>query len=112
MDHITHLLRCEYWAKVVSKCNNRGMRKIDSEKGAEASAAIYSIVETVKANQIRIFEYIEYLLEELPKYVHHGLEIPEELVPWSKTIPNTMKHIADFLLGTDYLAVTRNIHFL
>lgn len=45
MDHITHLLRCEYWAKIVSKCNNRGMRKIDSEKGAEASAVTYSIVE-------------------------------------------------------------------
>ncbi len=50
---------------------------------------IYSIVEPRKANQTRI--YIEYLLVELLKYVHHDFEIPEELMIWSKMIPNTMK---------------------
>ena len=52
MKHVTHQVRYEYWGKVVSECNNRGMRKIDNEKGIEASAVIYSVVETAKTNQI------------------------------------------------------------
>lgn len=34
--------------------------------GADASAAIYSIVETAKANGLRPFRYLQFLLEHLP----------------------------------------------
>ena len=43
---------------------------IDTIKGAQASVVLYSIVETCKANDIKIYEYIRYLLEELPKTIH------------------------------------------
>ena len=34
--------------------------------GADASAAVYSIVETAKANGLRPFRYLQFLLERLP----------------------------------------------
>jgi len=34
--------------------------------GAEASAVLYSIIETAKANGLIPFDYLKYLLEELP----------------------------------------------
>ena len=33
----------------------------DTTKGADASAAVYSIIETAKANGLHIFTYLEYL---------------------------------------------------
>ena len=35
-------------------------------KGAEAGAAIYSLVETAKANGLEPFSYLEYIFERLP----------------------------------------------
>lgn len=40
---------------------------IDTISGAKASAVIYSLVETAKANNLHIYRYFEYLLTELPK---------------------------------------------
>lgn len=40
---------------------------IDSIRGAQASAVIYSIVETAKLNKLNVFCYLENLLTELPK---------------------------------------------
>ena len=39
---------------------------IDTPGGAEASAGIYSIVETAKANGLKLYPYFTYLLEEPP----------------------------------------------
>ena len=39
---------------------------IDTIAGAKASAIIYSIAETAKANNLNPFRYFEYLLTELP----------------------------------------------
>ena len=48
--------------------------------GADASAAVYSIVETAKANGLRPFRYLNFLLERLPS------EWPlDECLPWSAT---------------------------
>lgn len=38
----------------------------NTAKGAEASAVLYSIIETAKANGLIPFDYLKYLLEELP----------------------------------------------
>ena len=38
---------------------------VDSIRGAEASAIMYSLVETAKANGLRVNEYLEYVLIEL-----------------------------------------------
>ena len=39
---------------------------IDTIAGAEASAIIYSIAETAKANNLKPYHYFEYLLTEVP----------------------------------------------
>ena len=48
--------------------------------GANASTTIYSIVETAKANGLRPFHYLSFLLERLP----HGYS-PEACLPWGTT---------------------------
>ena len=64
---------------------------IDTINGAEASAVMYSIAETAKANQLRPYEYFTYLLTELPKYIHDfNQEIPEDLYPWSEKFPKEL----------------------
>ena len=42
---------------------------IDTVNGAISSAIIYSIAETAKANQLKPYEYFEYLLAEIPKHM-------------------------------------------
>ena len=41
---------------------------IDTVHGASASAIIYSISETAKANGLKPYEYFEYLLTGIPKH--------------------------------------------
>ena len=61
---------------------------IDTIHGAEASATIYSLVETAKANQLKIYEYLKYLLTEIPKYMDDtGMDFLEDLLPWSDKLP-------------------------
>lgn len=65
---------------------------IDTIKGAEASAGIYSIVETGRANQLKLYDYLEYLLEELPKYSDEiNGELPDALFPWSEDFPAKLR---------------------
>lgn len=59
---------------------------IDTPKGAKASAIIYSIVETAKANNLKINPYFNYLLTELSE---HDIPI-EDLLPWSNKLPNNL----------------------
>ena len=42
---------------------------IDTVAGAKSSAIIYSIAETAKANNLKPYDYFEYLLTELPKHL-------------------------------------------
>lgn len=64
---------------------------IDTIQGAQASAVLYSIVETCKANNIKTYEYIKYLLEELPKTIHDlSVEVPDKLLPWSEELPDNI----------------------
>ena len=55
----------------------------DSVKGAEASAIVYSLVETAKANRIEPYEYLLLVLTMLP-YLGKSpaLEELEKLMPW------------------------------
>ena len=62
---------------------------IDSSNGARASAMIYSLVETAKANHLNVYEYFELLLTEIPKHMNDtNLSFLDELLPWS---PNVQK---------------------
>ena len=42
---------------------------IDTIDGAKTSAIIYSIVETAKTNNLKPFNYAQYLLEEVPQHM-------------------------------------------
>lgn len=69
---------------------------IDTISGAKASAIIYSLVETAKANGLNTYRYFEYLLTELPKLKEFTTEEDEEramepLLPWSKDLPEICK---------------------
>ena len=66
---------------------------IDSKNGAKASAMMYSIAETAKANGLNPFEYFQYLMDQLKEYPRNN--VPEdklaELMPWSETLPDCCK---------------------
>ena len=58
-----------------------------STKGAEASAAVFSLIETAKANKLDPYGYIEFILDYLPQ--QDLIEHPEKLdwfLPWSEEI--------------------------
>lgn len=61
---------------------------IDTIAGAESSAIIYSIAETAKANNLKPYNYFEYLLEEIPKHMDdHDTSFCKDLLPWSDKLP-------------------------
>lgn len=58
-----------------------------SSNGAKASAMLYSLAETAKANQLNTYKYFELLLTEIPKHMNDGnLAFLEELLPWSPEV--------------------------
>ena len=64
---------------------------INTIRGAHASAIIYSITETARANKLNVYYYIRYLLTELPKLLDENGNIEqsqlEPLMPWSQDLP-------------------------
>ncbi|SDK86771.1 Transposase IS66 family protein, partial [Clostridium cochlearium] len=62
-----------------------------SPKGAQASAVVYSIIETAKANNLNTFYYLTYLFEKLPNIDLNNLEELDNLLPWSDSIPQECK---------------------
>ena len=61
---------------------------IDTVHGAEASAIIYSLVETAKANNLKIYEYLKFLLEKIPNHMDDkNLDFIDDLLPWSPSLP-------------------------
>lgn len=67
---------------------------IDTPAGADASAIIYSIAETAKANNLKPYDYFEHLLTEIPKHMDDtDRSFCEDLLPWSDKLPdNCRKH--------------------
>ena len=66
----------------------KNWQMIDTINGAKSSAIIYSIVETAKANNLKPFEYVQYLLEEMPKHMdERDCSFLEDLLPWSENLP-------------------------
>ena len=65
---------------------------IDTINGANASAVIYSIAETAKANQLKPYEYFEYLLLEKPKHMDDtDKSFLDRLLPWSAGLPEHIR---------------------
>ena len=64
---------------------------INTVRGAQASAIIYSITETARSNNLNVYYYIRHLLTELSQLIRANGNIEESkmesLMPWSKTLP-------------------------
>lgn len=64
---------------------------INTVRGAQASAIIYSLTETARANGLNVYYYVRHLLTELPQLVYANGKIEgsnlEPFMPWSKTLP-------------------------
>lgn len=64
---------------------------INTVKGAEASATVYSVVETAKANNPNVYKY---LFTELPKYRDENGNIDpsklDPLLPWAAELPESV----------------------
>ena len=63
---------------------------INTVRGAQASAIIYSITETARANNLNVYYYIKHLLTQLPQHIDKNGNIEqsllEPLMPWSKEL--------------------------
>jgi transposase len=81
--------------------NNRGERSIkpfvigrknwlfaNSIRGANASAIVYSVVETAKENGLHPFHYLTYLFEELPQLDIHDPSLLDTFLPWADSLPD------------------------
>lgn len=60
---------------------------IESSNGAKASAMLYSIVETARANNLNPYKYFELLLTEIPEHMEDkNQKFIDELLPWTPRI--------------------------
>ena len=60
---------------------------IESDNDAKASAVLYSLVETAKANGLSTYKYFELLLTEIPKNMgDNDLRFLDDLTPWSARV--------------------------
>ena len=60
----------------------------DTPTGAFANGVLYTLVESARANDLDVYEYLKHLLAEMPN--NHHLENPsviDRLLPWSKELP-------------------------
>ena len=61
---------------------------IDTVAGAKSSAIIYSIAETAKANNLKPYDYFEYLLTEIPRHLDDtDRAFLDDLLSWSPNLP-------------------------
>jgi transposase len=72
--------------------DKKNWEMIDTVNGATSSAIIYSIAETAKANQLKPYEYFEYLLTEIPKHMDDkNSNFLEAVLLWSETLPENIR---------------------
>ena len=63
----------------------KGWLFADTPQGAEASAIIYSLMETTKANNLRLDDYLLHLLSILPQRAEQNKDFEmDDLLPWSE----------------------------
>ena len=63
----------------------KGWLFADTPQGAEASAIIYSLMETAKANHLRLDDYLLHLLSILPERAEQRKDFEmDDLLPWSE----------------------------
>ena len=71
--------------------NRKNWQMIDTINCAKSSAIIYSIAETAKANNLKPYEYFEYLLTEIPKHMDDtDRSFLDDLLPWPEKLPENI----------------------
>ncbi len=61
---------------------------IKTNRGGSSSAAIYSVVQTALANNLKVYDYLVYLFKEMPNAdLNNHPERIDRFVPWSKELP-------------------------
>ena len=69
--------------------NRKNFLFCDTDKGADASAAVMSVVETAKRNKLDVFGYLRYLLTVLPQWGEEPTdEQLDSVMPWSLALPD------------------------
>ena len=63
----------------------------NTPQGARASAVVYSLVETAKANGLDPQRYLEHVLSRLPNVEADDKAGLEELLPWSDALPQEVR---------------------
>ena len=81
----------------------------DSVAGAEASALIFSIINTAKANNLDAYKYLEYILRNLPNsnFIQDS-SVLKEYLPWANTVQlgcriNTRRNLELSLPNIDFM---------
>lgn len=64
----------------------------DTPDGAKANATMYSLIESAKINKLKIYDYMKYLLEELPQLENLNDDSLEKYLPWSKELPDDVRN--------------------
>jgi len=61
----------------------------DTVRGAQSSAIVYSIVESAKANNLNVYQYLVYLLSLMPMldFKNDPSQL-DKLLPWSDSLPS------------------------
>ena len=77
-----------------------------SSKGALSSSVIYSLVETAKANNLRVYDYLELLLSEIPKHMSGtNLDFLQDLMPWSDKVKEKCQVLSKPKTTNQYLSL-------
>ena len=60
----------------------------DTPDGARANAILYTLVESAKANELNVYEYLKHILSFMPNadFYNHP-EVIDDLMPWSENLP-------------------------
>lgn len=63
----------------------------NTPRGARGSAVIYSIIETAKENNLKPFDYLQYLFMQLPNVDTENPTVVDSLLAWSDALPDNCK---------------------
>ncbi|MTV51068.1 IS66 family transposase [Heliobacillus mobilis] len=67
----------------------RGWLFSDTKKGANASAVVYSMVETAKSNNLNVYMYLVHIFSKLPELdFKANPELLGDFMPWSDKLPD------------------------
>ena len=91
----------------------KGWLFVDTPQGAEASAIIYSLMETAKANSLRLDDYLLHLLSILPERAERNKDFEvDDLLPWSEEMKSWFSRTESVLISGTFISHRHaNVHF-